>query len=285
MSLPPEIFLPHGLVVRQRIAALVDIAEFHRLADGDGPAIGLLRAGDHAKQVVLPAPFGPMTPTMPPGGNLNDRLSIKSLSWNPLERFSKSMTLAPSRSGDGDDDLRAGRALVAGLLDEFVIALDARLVLGLPCLGRGADPVLLGSNRLLAGGILARFLGEALVLGRQPACVIALIGDARAAIELQNPARHIVEEVAVMGDDEDRARIFAQVVFQPVDGFGVEMVGRLVQQQQIGLSSSNLQSATRRRSPPESLSTAQSSGGQRSASMACSTLLSRSHRFSASMMS
>ena len=30
--------------------------------------------------VVLPAPFGPMTPTIPPGGSLNERSSISSLS-------------------------------------------------------------------------------------------------------------------------------------------------------------------------------------------------------------
>jgi hypothetical protein len=28
------------------------------------------------KSVVLPAPFGPMMPTMPPAGSLNDRLSM-----------------------------------------------------------------------------------------------------------------------------------------------------------------------------------------------------------------
>ena len=38
-----------------------------------------------------------------------------------------------------------------------------------------------------------------------------------------------------MGDDEDRARIGAQMAFEPVDGFRVEMVGRLVEQQQVGL--------------------------------------------------
>ena len=38
-----------------------------------------------------------------------------------------------------------------------------------------------------------------------------------------------------MGDDQDRARIVAQMAFQPVHGLGVEMVGRLVEQQQFGL--------------------------------------------------
>ena len=38
-----------------------------------------------------------------------------------------------------------------------------------------------------------------------------------------------------MGDDQDRARIVAQVAFEPVDGLGVEMVGRLVEQQQVWL--------------------------------------------------
>ena len=38
-----------------------------------------------------------------------------------------------------------------------------------------------------------------------------------------------------MGDDQDRARIGAQMAFEPVDGLGVEMVGRLVEQQQVGL--------------------------------------------------
>src|SRR5258708_18352279 len=52
-----------------------------------------------------------------------------------------------------------------------------------------------------------------------------------------------------------------------------------------GWSSSSLHSATRRRSPPESLVTSASSGGQRNASIAWSTLLSRSQRPAASISS
>ena len=43
-------FLPHGLLVVQRVARLVDIAELHRLADLDRAGVGLVLTGDHAEQ-------------------------------------------------------------------------------------------------------------------------------------------------------------------------------------------------------------------------------------------
>ena len=52
---------------------------------------------------------------------------------------------------------------------------------------------------------------------------------------LENPARDVVEEIAVVGDDEDRAWIGAQMPLEPVDRLGVEMVGRLVEQQEVRL--------------------------------------------------
>ena len=51
--------------------------------------------------VVLPAPFGPITPTMPPGGSLKVRLSISRLSPKPLVSPSNSTTFCPSRSATG----------------------------------------------------------------------------------------------------------------------------------------------------------------------------------------
>ncbi len=54
-------------------------------------------------------------------------------------------------------------------------------------------------------------------------------------VELEDPAGDVVEEVAVVGDDQDGAGIIAQMAFQPVHALGVEMVGRLVEQQQVGL--------------------------------------------------
>ena len=46
--------------------------------------------------VVLPAPFGPITPTIPPGGSLNDSPSISSWSPNAFCSPSTSTTMPPS---------------------------------------------------------------------------------------------------------------------------------------------------------------------------------------------
>ena len=43
----------------------------------------------------------------------------------------------------------------------------------------------------------------------------------------------LIEKVAVVRDDNKAARKIAKPVFQPVDAFNVEVVGRLVKQQEI----------------------------------------------------
>ncbi|MGY3651612.1 hypothetical protein ACVWW2_006903 [Bradyrhizobium sp. LM4.3] len=123
----------------------------------------------------------------------------------------------------------------ARLFQQFVIALIARLGFGLAGFRRGRDPFLLAGQRLLMSSVLAALLLEPLLLLLQPGRVIALVGDALAAIELEDPTRDVVEEVAIMGDDQDRAGIVAQMPFQPRHGFCVEMVGRFVEQQEFGL--------------------------------------------------
>ncbi len=102
--------------------------------------------------------------------------------------------------------------------------------------------------------VLAALLVHALGLGFEIGRVVALIGNAAAAVEFEDPAGDIVEEIAVVGDDQHRARIFAQMLFQPGrwsrrrDGWSARRAaaGR-------AWRSSNWQSATRRRSPPERL--------------------------------
>jgi hypothetical protein len=83
--------------------------------------------------------------------------------------------------------------------------------------------------------VLALFLLEPLGLLLEIARIIALVDVVAAAIELEHPVDDIVEEVAIVGDEDDVARIVDQMLLQPGDALGVEVVGRLVEQQDVGL--------------------------------------------------
>jgi len=59
--------------------------------------------------------------------------------------------------------------------------------------------------------------------------------DAFATVEFEDPAGHMVEEVTVVGDGDDGALVLLQVALQPLDALGIEVVGRLVEEQDVRL--------------------------------------------------
>ena len=61
------------------------------------------------------------------------------------------------------------------------------------------------------------------------------IGGQLALFEMQRHRRHRVQHAAVVADQYQAAAIEAQVAFEPQRGFEIEVVGRLVEQQQVGL--------------------------------------------------
>ena len=76
---------------------------------------------------------------------------------------------------------------------------------------------------------------QALRLLLQVGGVVALVRVGAAAVELEDPLGHVVQEVPVVGDRDDGAGVLGQVLLQPEHALGVEVVGRLVEQQQVGL--------------------------------------------------
>ena len=65
--------------------------------------------------------------------------------------------------------------------------------------------------------------------------VAAAIKRELAGIDVQDPFDRIVEQVAVVADDNYGARIAREMIGQPQRAFEVEIVGRLIEQQQVGL--------------------------------------------------
>ena len=58
--------------------------------------------------------------------------------------------------------------------------------------------------------------------------------DALATVELEYPLAHVVEEVAVVGYGDDCTLILLQMLLEPVDALGVEVIGGLVEEQHVG---------------------------------------------------
>ncbi len=104
-----------------------------------------------------------------------------------------------------------------------------------PRAGVRAHPFELGLDGALPGELLFFLELEPRVLLLEPRAVVALPRNAVAAIELEDPACDVVEEIAIVRDRDDRAGKFLEETLEPGDGLGIEVIGRLVEQQHVGI--------------------------------------------------
>ena len=100
----------------------------------------------------------------------------------------------------------------------------------------------MGDVGLLTGDLLLLILVVLLGQGTVDLPLLHALGVA-AVVELglvvlnaQGLIGHAVEEVTVVGDDHDTALVVGKVMLQPAQGLNVQMVGRLIEQQDVGLA-------------------------------------------------
>ena len=86
-----------------------------------------------------------------------------------------------------------------------------------------------------------------------------------------------------MGDRDDRALVLGQVLLEPRHRLGVEVVGGLVQQQQVGRAQQQAAERDAAALAAGEVLTSASGGGRRSASIAYSSCVSRFHASAASI--
>ena len=96
--------------------------------------------------------------------------------------------------------------------------------------------VFAGGLLLLGQGGIERTLGGA---RRDEGVVAAGVERQLAVFEMQDEFGRGVQEIAVMADDQHGAAIAAQEILQPQHAFEIEVVGGLVQQQEIGAREQN----------------------------------------------
>ena len=85
----------------------------------------------------------------------------------------------------------------------------------------------------LAFALRLFFYAQSLLLLFQPGRVVPLPGDTVASVQLQDPTGDVIQKIAVMRYCDDGTLVVLQVMLQPGDRFCVQVVGWLIQKQDV----------------------------------------------------
>ena len=135
----------------------------------------------------------------------------------------------------GNVDFQVLLLLFLVFVEEFVVRVQTRFSLGLTCFRSHAHPLEFALQCLATLGGHFLFLLHALRFLLEPRRIVAFPGNSLSAVELENPTGHVIEEVSVVRHGDNCSFVLVEVLFEPVYGFGIEVVGGLVEEQNIGL--------------------------------------------------
>ena len=228
--------LPDVLGWVEPASALVDVADLDRLTDPQGARVGFFLADDHLEQGGLADAVR---------ADDADDAGARQIEIEPVDQDAVVESLgellglkhhAAQPGSRRDVDLaEVDLAVALGLGRQFLITGQSGLVLGLPSLRGRPHPLQFTFQDLGALGVFLALDRQALALGLQVGRVVALVREQPAAVDLADPADHVVEEVAVVRDAQHRPGVALQVPLQPAHRLGVQVVRGLVEQQQVGL--------------------------------------------------
>ena len=223
------------------LAVLVNVGQLDGLAHLDRTGIRLLQAHDGLEQrglahAVRADDADDAVARQGERQILDQRAAVEAL----VEVVHLHDLVTQARRGRDLNFFEVELLVLLGLGRHLLVALQTSLVLRLASLCTGANPRELFLQALAQLRVLLTGNLEALLLLVQVGGVVALVRVELAAVDLADPARDVVEEVAVVGHGQDRARVVGQVLLQPQDGLGVQVVGRLVEEQQVRLGKKQL---------------------------------------------
>ena len=186
--------------------------------------------------VDLPAPFAPIRPSRSPRMMRSVRSRTSTRPPNALVTCDSSATSRPDRSPASTASLtlpsRARRSLRSRRSDSSLRT--PAFVARAPRFDALADPRFLLRPELVELAPCRRLGFELDGLPRLVGGEVARIGTQQAAVELDDARGHAVEKRAVVRDHDDGGHPGDEVL-DPRDAVDVEVIGRLVQQQEVGL--------------------------------------------------
>ena len=224
-------FFPHRLVRIERFAALIDVANLHRLTHLERPGIRLLLSGDHSEERGLPRAVRT---------DHADDAAARKREAQPFDEKVVAVPLpeVPSLYDDitepgawRDVDFRRLDLLRRFLPQQLLVGVQTRLAFGLTRTRRQANPLELALQGALTPRLGLLLALQPLLLLLEPRRVVAFPRNTVAAVELEDPAGHVVEEISVVSDRDDRAGVILEKPLEPGHRLGVEMIGRLVEEQ------------------------------------------------------
>ena len=106
--------------------------------------------------------------------------------------------------------------------------------------GEAAHEVLQLGDAFLGLGVVGHQALASLGRGQHVVVVVAGVDADLAIVHVGHVRAHLVQEVTIVADDDHRALVAVEHVLQPADRVDVQVVGRLVQQQHVGIREQRL---------------------------------------------
>jgi hypothetical protein len=132
---------------------------------------------------------------------------------------------------------RTARPALGQLVDEPLRLLDAPLGLGRAGLGAAAQPLDLPPHGVGQRLLVGRLPAQEVVAARQELAVASLRLEQAVGVrtvQLEHARGHVLQKIAVVAHDQAGPRPLGQQALQPEDPVDVQMVGRLVHQEDVG---------------------------------------------------
>ena len=227
--------LVNGFFRVDGLVLLIHVGQFDRLTDSESSRSRLFESHDHPEEGSLARTVG-ADHTDDTGRRQRE---VQSLVQHPVaEGFRYVVRLdhhiAQTRAVR-DEYFELFLLLFGIFVHQLVIGRQTGFRLGVTSGGGHTHPLQLAFEGLATLRFLLLLHSHTGRLLLQPARIVTFPGNTFAAVEFQNPAGHVIQEIAVVRHGDHRALILLQVLLQPVDRLGVEVVGRLVQQQDVRL--------------------------------------------------
>ena len=223
----------HRFIRIQLRAVLVEVGDLQLGANMDPPAVGLQLAEHQLQQRGFPAAVG---------ADQGDLVAALDLCGEILhQHFAVNLIvdvfhLKDDFAGTGsllNLHLRAAHHFPAltALAAHRLQRADSAFVTGPARFDTLTDPHLFLGQLAVKFRILQFFDPQGFFFIEEILIVISRIGHQLATIEVDNARRHIADKGTVMRNKDNRAFKGFQETFQPVDGFDIEVVSGLIQQQ------------------------------------------------------